>query len=100
MSLYLILEVLLPPLRSDVGRQMLREFHFTAKSFPEKLCVIRARLSFFRVDATFVPSGNLLLNLRRVSGRSASPQAQCAPSRSRPAHHALTAGAGGAVAAL
>lgn len=36
MSLYLILKILFPPLRSDVGRKMLREFHFAGTTVPFK----------------------------------------------------------------
>lgn len=33
-SLYLILKVLFPPLGSNVGRKMLREFHIAGTSVP------------------------------------------------------------------
>lgn len=33
-SLYLILKILFPPLWSNMGRKMLREFHFAGTSVP------------------------------------------------------------------
>lgn len=36
-GLYLILKILFPPLWSDVGRKMLREFHFAGSAVPENL---------------------------------------------------------------
>lgn len=67
-SLYLILKVLLPPLGSNVGRKMLREFHIAGTSvLVEAPLGVRAAVPS-AVDATFVISVNLAapLNMRRV----------------------------------
>lgn len=67
-SLYLILKVLFPPLGSNVGRKMLREFHIAGTSVPlEAPKGVRAAVPS-AVDATFVISVNLAapLNMRRV----------------------------------
>ncbi len=94
-SLYLILKILFPPLWSDVGRKMLREFHFAGTTVPSNLRYIRERLSPFPVDATFVISVNLLAQhaarqprrtLLLFSPLLARP-AQCTPGRSRPTYY-------------
>lgn len=81
--LYLILKVLLPPLWSNVGRKMLREFHFARDN-----CVLKAPLDPragvpFRVDATFVISVNLAGSTCGASARRTPLRVHSTPGCSR-----------------
>lgn len=94
-SLYLILKILLPPLWSDVGRKMLREFHFAGTTCPLKPPLNPWATVPFPVDATFVNSVNLADSTCGASARRtpllftpllACP-GQCSPSRVGPTYY-------------
>lgn len=92
MSLYLILQILFPPLWSDVGRKMLREFHFAGEEkknsplkppFKSNFFLSPSRRDFLSQLAASKKKKNaaraLLLNSTAASSRSAHSGADPVP---------------------